>query len=304
MPDSSLLTVNVVAINSKTSAILPELGRRDFRLLDNGRDMPIESFGSGAHFGVSPIALWLVLECNNLGQRDFASAFMRGKTQYLLPSLERLDKTDVVGVAHWCGDGTQVIDFKPGHDPDAAVEALNNLLKQKAVEGANRQAEDAMQRMVALILANNRTDQLRRLPVLVFLYGDAGFAFENEADAVLRDLLSTPSVAYGLNNAGYHFDQKTMFGGGQIYYEIHYLSLATGGDVYGTPDPARLSQGLDYILTQMHFRYTLGFRPSNWDGKKHDLKIELTPDGKRKYADAVLRFRPQYLAVPPSKNAR
>ncbi|HEX5234785.1 MAG TPA: hypothetical protein VFW25_05585 [Silvibacterium sp.] len=303
--DSSLVTVNVIALNGKTSNILPNLQREDFRLSDNGHDMPIASFGSGAHYSVSPVALWLVLECNNFGQVDFASAFMRGKTQYLLPALGRLDKTDAVGVAHWCGDGTQAIDLPPSQDPNAAVGKLDDLLKRKAIEGTNRQSEDAMQRMVAMILANTQNAQPRRLPVLVFLYGDAGFAFEYEADAVLRDLLSTSSMAYGLNNAGYHFDPKAMFGGGQIYYEIHYLSSATGGNVYGTPDPKRLSQALDYILMQMHFRYTLGFKPSSWDGKKHDLKVDLTPDGQKKYADAVLRYRAQYIAVPPlSKSAQ
>jgi hypothetical protein len=295
--DPSVVTLNIIAEDAKTSAILPKLSREDFRLYDNGRETAVVSFGAGAHYSVPPIALWLVLECNNFSQVDFASAFMRGKTQYLLPALAHLDKTDAVGVAHWCGDGTQAIDLPPGPDANATVGALNDLLRKKAIEGANRQAEDAMQRMVAMVLAQTENTSPKRLPVLVFLYGDAGFAFEYEADAVLRDLLSTSSIAYGLNNAGYHFEPRTMFGGGQIYYEIHYLSQATGGNVVGTPDPPQLSRALDYILLQMHFRYTLGFRPTVRDGKKHDLKVELTPDGQRKYADAVLRYRSQYIAV-------
>jgi hypothetical protein len=198
-------------------------------------------------------------------------------------------------VAHWCGDGTQAIDFAPSHDANAAVGALDNLLKQKAIEGTNRQAEDAMERMVGMLLAETERTTPRRLPVIVFLYGDAGFAFEYEADAVLRDVLSTRGFIYGLNDAGYHFDSRAMFGGGQIYYEVHYLSQATGGNVIGTPDPRQFSKALDYILLQMHFRYTLGFRPILRDGKKHDLKVELTPGGRQKYADAVLRYRMQYI---------
>jgi hypothetical protein len=93
-----------------------------------------------------------------------------------------------------------------------------------------------------------------------------------------------------------------MFGGGQIYYEIHYLSQQTGGNVVGTPDPRQLSAALDYILLQTHFRYTLGFRPAVRDRKKHDLKVELTPDGQKKYADPVLRYRRQYIAVAASKS--
>ena len=300
--DPSIVAVDVVALNAKTSAIVPGLSKSDFRLLDNGRETPIVSFGSGAHYSVSPIALWLVLSCNDFGVVDFASAFMRGKTQYLLPALTHLDKTDTVGVAHWCGNGTQAIDLPPEHNPDAAIGALNDLLKQKPVEGTNRQAEDAKQRMVEMILAGTQKMSPRHLPVLVFLYGDAGYAFQNEADNILRGLLATPSFVYGLNNAGYHFDPSAMYGGGRVYYEVHYLSLSTGGNVYGTPDPTQFSKALDYILLQMHFRYTLGFKPAAFDGKKHDLKIELTVDGQRKYADAVLRYRSQFIPLMAPAN--
>jgi hypothetical protein len=299
-PDPSIVTLDVVAQDAKTLAILPNLSSSDFRLLDNGREVPISSFGSGTHYSVAPIALWLIVECNNFEQHDFASAFMRGKTQYLRPGLARLDKTDTVGVAHWCGDGTEAIDLPPGRSADAAIGKLDELLKQKAVEGANRQGEDAEQKMIEMILDQARNATPRRLPVLLFLYGDAGFAYGYEAENVLRDLLATPDIVYGLNNAGYHFDPATMFGGGQIYYEIHYLSQKTGGQVYGTPDPKRFAKALDYLLLQLHFRYTLGLRPVAFDGKMHDLKVELTAEGQKKYADAALRYRTEYLAVKPS----
>lgn len=290
---------SVVALDNKTNAILPNLSKEDFRLLVDNHEVPIVSFGSGAHYSVSPIGLWLVLECNNFGVPEFASAFMRGKTQYLLPALAHLDKADTLGVAHWCGNGTQAIDLPPRHDPQAAIAALNNVLKQKPIEGANRQAEDAKQRMVEMILADAKSSSPRRVPVIVFLYGDGGYSFQYKADDILSDVISTRGVIYGLNDAGYRFDPQAMFGGGEVYYEIHYLSQATGGDVVGTPYPKKLSTALDYILLQQHFRYTLGFEPTIFDGKKHDLKVELTPSGIRKYANAVLRYRSQFIAVAP-----
>lgn len=291
-------TVDVVALNEKTSAIVPNLTRQDFEIQDDGHAKPVLSFASGAHYQAAPIAVWLVLECNNFGVTDFASAFMRGKTQYLLPALAHLDKADVVGVAHWCGNGKQAIDLEPGHDPQAAIAALNAVLKQRPVEGANRQSEDAKERMVNLILAQAKTMKPWHTPVIVFLYGDAGFAFRHEAEGTLINLLSMPSFTYGLNNAGYHFDPSAMFGGGNVYYEIHYLSISTGGNVYGTPYPKQYSKVLDYILMQMHFRYTLGFNPAVMDSKRHDLKIELTPQAQKQFPDVVLRYRAQYIPVP------
>jgi len=293
-----------MALDARTGVVLPNLARDDFQILDNGREKPIRSFGSGAHYGVTPIALWLVIECNNFTPPDFSSGFMRGKTQYLKPALANLDKTDEVGVAHWCGDGTQAIDLPLSKDTDAAIGTLNTLLSRKSIEGENRKSQDAKERMIKMILDETKKSLPERLPVIVFLYGDAGSAFEVEADDILRPLLSVPSIVYGLNDAGYHFDPSAMYGGGQIYYEIHYLSHATGGDVYGSPDWPELSKGLSYIVMQTHFRYTLGFDPGAFDSKKHDLKIELTPEGQRKYASAVLKYRSQYIPVAPSRTAQ
>lgn len=295
-PGPPTSTVDVFALNPTTGAVLPGLGKDDFRLLDDGHPMPIVSFGAGAHYSVTPIALWLVISCNNFGDPELTSGFMRGKTQILAPALLNLDKADAVGVAHWCGDGTQAIDQPPTSNAGAALDALNSLLKRKVVEGANRQWEDAQQRMVNLILDNARTSQPRRTPVLLFLYGDGGYAFLTQTNDVLRSILATSGIVFGLNDSGYHFDPQAMFGGGEIYYEIHYLSMQTGGQVYGSPYPNLITKALDYILLQMHFRYTLGFEPTAFDGKEHDLKIELTPQGKAKYASAVLRYRPEYVA--------
>jgi hypothetical protein len=274
---------------------LPKLSKDDFRVLDNGHEIPIVGFGSGTHYTVAPLAVWLVLSCNSFAPPDFSSGFMRGKTQLLRPALADLDKADTVGVAHWCGDGSAAIDLPPGRNPDPAIGKLDDLLKQKSVEGANRLWQTAMQKMVDMIVDNTRRSQPQRTPVLIFLYGDAGYAFENEADYMLRAILPAPRFVFGLNNAGYHFDPSAMFGAGEIYFQIHYLSQETGGQVYGTPDPKMFAKALGYILMQLHFRYTLAFVPTVRDGKRHDLKVELTPDGQAKYASALLRYRPQYI---------
>ena len=55
---------------------------------------------------------------------------------------------------------------------------------------------------------------------------------------------------------------------------------------------------------QVHFRYSLGFTPVSQDGKEHDLKIELTPEGQQKYADAVLRYRTQYIPIATTTASR
>ena len=48
------------------------------------------------------------------------------------------------------------------------------------------------------------------------------------------------------------------------------------------------------IVQQLHFRYQLGFRPSQIDGKRHELRVELIGDVKKEYKSVQLRFRPEY----------
>jgi hypothetical protein len=299
-PSPSLYTLDVIAQHEKTTAILPKLAKTDFHVTDNGQDVPIVQFGSGAHFSVAPITLWLVLKCNGFAPPDFDSGFMKGKTQYLRPALDHLDKTDEVGVAHWCGDGAAVIDQMPGHDPDGAIAALDNLLKQKSVEGSNRLWVTGMRKMVEMVLENMRTADPHRVPVFVFLNGDAGSAFTTEADDILRNLWAGPAIVFGLSNGGYHYDPSHMVEGGKVYFQIHYLAQQTGGQFYTSPDWKEVTKALGYILVQVHFRYALSFEPTERDGKQHELKVELTPEGERQNADAQLRYRPEYIPVPLS----
>jgi hypothetical protein len=49
---------------------------------------------------------------------------------------------------------------------------------------------------------------------------------------------------------------------------------------------------------QLHFRYELGFAPPVIDGKRHQLKVELTKSAKEKRKGVRLRFRPEYIPVP------
>jgi hypothetical protein len=62
--------------------------------------------------------------------------------------------------------------------------------------------------------------------------------------------------------------------------------------------PENLSPALDAVLVQVHFRYVLGFAPRKLDGKRHELRVELSDFGKQKYKGTELKSRPEYIPVP------
>ena len=109
-------------------------------------------------------------------------------------------------------------------------------------------------------------------------------------------------MVFGINNLGVPFNFQWVPRSDQILYLVHYYSRETGGENYSSTDPTLFSNALDYILTQVHLRYTIGFKPKSLDGKRHTLRVELTSEAQKRFPAAELRFRPEYVpvAVPES----
>jgi hypothetical protein len=85
----------------------------------------------------------------------------------------------------------------------------------------------------------------------------------------------------------------------------HYVAEQTGGQYFSAP-PQGYAAALDMILMQLHFRYELGFIPLKVDGKRHELKVELTDTAHGGHKGVRLRFRPEYIPLeeePPWTHA-
>jgi len=92
-----------------------------------------------------------------------------------------------------------------------------------------------------------------------------------------------------------------MRGGEATTNLVHSYCTRTGGQYYTTARPELYAPTLDYILSQLHLRYTLGFEPAKRDGKMHDLRVELTKDAQKRYPKATLHFRREYSAQPAAQ---
>jgi hypothetical protein len=293
--DSSLVLVDVITQDAKA---LPALGlkKEDFQVFDNGSDMPIRSFDVGARYATRPIALWLVVICNQKDWDENGSGFIRGKGPLLRPALEHLDKNDTIGVAHWCDDRTQKIDFAPARDVDGALAKLERLFHETPRTPGTRPGELAPQSMLRLILENAHSTKPEPLPVIVFLYGDHSGMEREEADDLLRDLLETSGIVYGINDGAVPVSPIYLDNQHGQPNVAHFLAVKTGGQFFSV-SPNMFATALDDILVQVHFRYVLGFQPDALDGKTHKLTVELTDSAKLKHPSTRLAFRPAYVPV-------
>ncbi|MGD0829380.1 MAG: hypothetical protein ABR907_00460 [Terracidiphilus sp.] len=292
-----------------SSKLITSLRMSDFRLFDNGHEVPIETLDTGD--SVRPIALWLIVQCNMGFRDDWSSGFLQGKTQFLKPALAHIGKNDLIGVAHWCDNGEASIDLPPGTDVDAASRTIENVLSSDMRSGNNRTGELAMQSMIRQIDQSTRNAKLphsiglktrpdsdsSRLPVFLFLYGDHSGTHSSEAKAIISDVLESSGIVFGLSNAMRPWFMTGDFMG-KTWSLVHVYANETGGEYVATLEPEKYGSSLDYILNQLRLRYTLGFKPVKLDGKTHELRVELTAEAQERFPEAALRFRRQYIPLP------
>lgn len=294
---SSLVLVDTIVVDPKTGVPPSRLTRDDFKVFDNGHQVPIATFASGAHFATRPIALWFIVVCRTVGGDEQGSGFIAKRTNLLEPAFTNLDKKDKVGVAHWCDTGDAAIDLPLTADRGAPLSTLEAILGQKSVlvpfEGRRQGA--AIRKTIKLISEDTRKEKPEPLPVLVFLFGARTGMMSGEANAILDDLLKASAIVYCLNNR--YMDPSLLPDLHQAV--IHYESAETGGEVFSTK-PGLFGTALDELLLQVHFRYELGFKPPAIDGAHHELRVELTKQAADTYKPVVVRHRQEYIATSES----
>lgn len=153
---TSLVLVDVMALDPTSGLPINNLTREDFRMYDNDAEVPITTFDAGAHFDTRSIALWFVVICGEQNRSGAASDLFIGNEASFRPALDDLDKNDRVGVAHWCDNGDFKLDQPPTENKDAAIAKLGQALQPIPfiAPPGNRIGEIAFQRLVRSIISN------------------------------------------------------------------------------------------------------------------------------------------------------
>jgi hypothetical protein len=152
--------------------------------------------------------------------------------------------------------------------------------------------------MIRLIIQDAHRRNPQPLPVIVFLDGDNTGQPRGKLDRVVDDLLETSGIVFGIKDS--HSPPALILTNGEVGEIEHYMADKTGGQFYSAP-PQGYAAALESILLQLHFRYELGFIPPVIDGKRHELKVELTKQAKETRKGIHLQYRPEYIPLrePP-----
>jgi hypothetical protein len=291
---SSLVLVDVISQDLKSGLPIRDFKKEDFRMFDNRHEVPIATFDAGAD--TRPIALWLVVICNEGGVVGASAEFV-GRESLFRSALDHLEKHDTVGVAHWCDNGETQLDLLPTEDRDSPLRVLAESLKPIPFRGGtfdtDALGEETFRKMIRLIIRDAYQRNPKPLPVIVFLHGDHTGQPRHELDKLVDDFLETSGIVFGIRD---NRSAGLLFLLGEQAKIMHYMAKHTGGQYYSAPPPG-YAAALDAVLTQLHLRYELGFIPPAIDGKRHELRVELTREAKEKHKRLRLRFRPEYIPV-------
>jgi hypothetical protein len=295
---SSLVLVDVISEDLKSGLPIRDFKKADFRLFDNRHEVPISTFDAGARYDTRPIIVWLVVICNESGLPKFgASAEFLGQESLFRPALTHLESHDLVGVAHWCDNGDSQLDLLPTKDRNRVIEELAGALKPIPFEGgtsaSDEAGEQAFRKVIRLIIRDAYGRNPKPLPVIVFLHGDHTGQPHGELNKLVDDFLETSGIVFGIRD---YRSPNVRFLIGEQAKIMHYMAKHTGGEYFSVP-PSEYEKALDMILMQLHFRYELGFIPPAIDGKRHELRVELTKKAAAEHKGLRLRYRPEYIPV-------
>jgi hypothetical protein len=295
---SNLVLVDVIALNAKTGLPDETLKPDDFQVFDNGNQVSIKTFDSGAQFTTRPLALWFVVQCNMQRWETQGSGLFAGQISLFKPALKHFEKQDTAAVAHWCDDGQSKLDLLPMSNVEEAITALERVLAPVSIsDDHGRTGELALQKTLQLIIDATRSLVPEPVPVVIFLYGDYSGMPRSEADHFIDELLETSAIAFGLKDRR----SPRIWLLGEQGAIANYFATETGGQ-YLRVTPETYAKGLEEILLQLHFRYELGFKPEALDGKRHRLRVTLADAVKNQHKGVRLRFRLAY--VPTSHGIR
>ncbi len=295
---SSLVLVDVITQDRKSGLPVRDFKKGDFRLFDNRHEVRVATFDAGARYDTRSITLWLVVICNERGLPKFgASAEFLGQEAFFRPALNHLEPHDSVGIAHWCDNGASQLDLLPTEDRDKAIQELSEALKPIPFEGgtsaSDEAGEQAFRKLIRLIIRDAYRRNPKPLPVIVFLHGDHTGQPHGELNKLVDDFLETSGIVFGIRD---YRSPNLHFIIGEQTKIMHYMAKHTGGQYFSTSS-SEYERTLETILMQLHFRYQLGFIPLAIDGKRHELRVELTREAKAGHKGLRLRYRPEYIPV-------
>jgi VWFA-related protein len=264
---TSLVTLDVVVAESSAVAA-PPLDKGDFRVLENGRPVEIESFSRAD----SPFDIVLLLDMSGSTSRQ--KGLIRKSTSRFVEMKRAVDRVAVVSF-----NDTQTVVSELEADKGKLLQRI------KDIEGGGGSfVWDSIK--FAQDLLDKNSEKGRRKAIVIMSDGvDNALLFDGRFGSRLSFADLVESVQYG-NTAIFPVFLDTSSSNDGFYtrriysdarHTLEYLAGQSAGRIYAAKNLEDLSAIYDRVLKDVGTVYSIGFSPSDeiTDTKWRRLKVEL-----------------------------
>jgi Ca-activated chloride channel homolog len=290
-----------VTVTDAAGRLVPDLGRDDFEVYDNGRLQPLSVFASD----IQPIAVVLMLDrsgsmVDNFRRvQDGAEEFVKR----LLPA----DKARIGSFSYrvqvdprtFTSDHDELLDIlhkelqEAGPTPlwNAVAVGMTALLHpdgRRVVLVFSDGADNPGNNRASNVSLKEDTQRAREEDVMVYAVGLAGYAPMGRGGRGSGINIGLPG-GFRLPMDGF----RRRSGGTQKPDEgLAKIAAESGGGYFELQSTDDLAATFARVADELHHQYTLGFSPEKLDGKTHKLDVRVKRPGM------TARARKSYVATP------
>jgi Ca-activated chloride channel family protein len=262
--NADLVVLNATVLD-KQGNFVSGLRRSDFRVLEDGQEQQLSSFGAED----TPFAAAIVIDTS--GSMDNRMTLARGAA---ISFLNGLRDEDVAAVYSFDHKVERWQDFSPGRDLPARVFALQG----KGLTALN----DAVLRA-----ADDLTPRPEKRRAIVVLSDGGENCSRAGSDKALEHALQASATVYAVNMSPEGPGRDIQ--GSMI---LQNLAAKSGGKFISSPGGQAMRDAFGEIVEELSHQYTLTYRPSNrqHDGRWRAIEVKLSR------ADTTVRTRKGYRA--------
>jgi Ca-activated chloride channel family protein len=285
-----------VTVSDEAGKLVPNLGRDDFEVYDNGKRQTLTLFESG----VQPITIVLMLDRSGSMISNFT--LVRSAAEQFVGQLLPADKARIGSFANriqldpreFTNSTAQLIEIlrtelqDPGPTPlwnavNVAITALQHQDGRRVIlmftDGVDRPMNSHSVSLAEAIKNAEEHD------VMVFAIG---LASRNYFPGARRGGLPGRNPGVGAMGAPGGIGQQPEFEKPDA--GLPRIAIATGGGYFELTSASNLPATFTRIADELHRQYSLAFTPEALDGKTHKLEVRLRQPGLK------VRARKTYVA--------
>jgi VWFA-related protein len=287
--------VSVLAsVRDKKGALVPNLAKEDFTILEDGKPQPIKYFTRETDL---PLTIGLLIDVSG-SQRNLIQIERNAASQFFTQVLKKKDEAFLISF----GEETELLQDYTG-SARLLTNAMNNLRVSSGVGGLGPgpvptaggprgtvlydavylAAHDQLQKQVGrkvIVVITDGVDEGSRLRI-----DDAVMAAQ-KADAVIYSIEYSDPGAYG----GFGWGMGNAGAGA-----LHHLSDDTGGHVYRVDRKNTLDVVFKELQDEMRSQYAIGYTPLNDSKDGGYRKVDIKLANK----DLKAQARKGYYAIKP-----